>query len=71
MAPELSMAAAKILIATVLLSIIAALLTGRALPRLVSRHDRAGLLTLKHRCGDLRSISQMADAGFDHLDSCL
>ena len=36
-----------------------------------SRHDRAGLLTLKHRCCDFGSISQMANPGFDHLHTRL
>lgn len=60
MAPELSAAAAKILIATVLLSIITALLAGRALPRLVSRHDRGGVEVV---CGAI-TVMYIAIAGF-------
>lgn len=41
-APSLIVSAAKILVGTVLLSIVAALLVRRALPSLVSRHDRTG-----------------------------
>lgn len=41
-APDLLATAATILIATAILAIVAALLVGRGLPRLVSRHDRVG-----------------------------
>lgn len=68
-APELSASAAKILIATVLLSIVAALLTRRGLPRLVSRRDRGGVVLV---CGVIAAM-YLAIAGFlavaatDHL----
>lgn len=58
--PELFAAAAKIIIATVLLSIITALLARRALPRLVSRRDRAGVAVV---CGAI-AVMYVAIAGF-------
>ncbi len=60
MAPELFAAAAKIIIATVLLSVVALLLARRALPGLVSRRDRGGVVVV---CGAVTAM-YVAIAGF-------
>ena len=38
---------------------------------LPGRDDRAGLLPLQHGRGDFLRVGQVADAGFEHLDSGL
>ncbi|MFY9490746.1 MAG: hypothetical protein WAP49_07705, partial [Mycobacterium sp.] len=58
--PGLFVTAAKILIATVLLSIISALLARRGLPQLVSRRDRGGVAVV---CGVIAAM-YVGIAGF-------